>query len=53
MADKAESLKAATHRDQLASAQATMLKQNTEITEQIDKLTQEIHNHLGISQKSG
>ena len=53
MADKAESLKAATHRDQLATAQAKMLKQNTEITEQIDKLTQEIHNHLGISQKSG
>ena len=53
MADKAESMKAATHRDQLASSQVTMLKQNTEITEQIDKLTQEIHRHLGIEGKAG
>ena len=53
MADKAESLKAAAHRDQLASSQVTMLKQNTEITEQIDKLTQEIHRHLGIEGKQG
>lgn len=48
MADKAEALKAATHRDQLATAQATLLKQNTDLTEQIEKLTEEIHRHLGI-----
>jgi uncharacterized membrane protein len=45
-ADKAEADKAATHRDSLAAAQATLLKQNTDITEQIEKLTQEIHSHL-------
>jgi len=48
MADKAESMKAATHRDQLAASQAALLKQNTDITEQIEKLTEEIHKHLGI-----
>ena len=47
-ADKAEALKAAAHRDQLAAAQAALLKQNTDLTEQIEKLTEEIHNHLGI-----
>jgi hypothetical protein len=48
IADKAEAAKAATHRDQLASSQAALLKQNTDITEQIEKLTEEIHSHLGI-----
>jgi uncharacterized membrane protein len=48
IADKKEAEKAARHRDQLAAAQATLLKQNTEITEQIEKLTEEIHGHLGI-----
>jgi hypothetical protein len=47
-ADKAEAQKAADHRDQLAGAQAKLLGQNTEITEQIEKLTEEIHRHLGI-----
>jgi uncharacterized membrane protein len=45
-ADKAEAAKAATHRDQLASSQAALLKQNTDLTEQIEKLTEEIHKHL-------
>jgi hypothetical protein len=48
MADKAEAEKAASHRDQLASSQAALLKQNTDITEQIEKLTEEIHKHLDI-----
>jgi uncharacterized membrane protein len=48
MADKAESDKAERHREQLATQQAELLKQNTDITEQIEKLTEEIHNHLGI-----
>jgi uncharacterized membrane protein len=39
-ADKAEAQKAADHRDQLASAQAKLLGQNTEITEQIETLTE-------------
>ena len=30
-----------------------MLKQNTEITERIDKLTEQIHRHLGIEGKPG
>jgi hypothetical protein len=30
-----------------------MLTQNTEITEQIEALTEEIHRHLGIKPKSG
>jgi hypothetical protein len=47
-ADKAEAEKAAAHRDQLATSQATLLKQNTDLTEQIEQLTQEIHRHLGI-----
>jgi uncharacterized membrane protein len=48
IADKKEAEKAANHRDQLAASQATLLKQNTDITEQIEKLTAEIHSHLGI-----
>jgi uncharacterized membrane protein len=50
-ADKKTAEHAEAHREQLAEQQATMLKQNTEITQQIDRLTEEIHNHLGISQK--
>ena len=49
IADKAEATKAAAHRDQLASSQAALLKQNTDLTEQIEELTEEIHKHLGIS----
>jgi hypothetical protein len=48
IADKAEAQKAADHRDQLATSQAKLLGQNTEITEQIETLTEEIHKHLGI-----
>jgi hypothetical protein len=48
IADKAEATKAAAHRDQLASSQAALLKQNTDLTEQIETLTEEIHKHLGI-----
>jgi hypothetical protein len=48
IADKKEAEKAANHRDQLAASQATLLKQNTDITEQIERLTAEIHSHLGI-----
>jgi uncharacterized membrane protein len=48
-ADKAESEKAERHREQLAESQAKLLKQNTDITEQIEKLTEEIHGHLGIN----
>jgi uncharacterized membrane protein len=47
-AEKAEALKAERHREQLAESQGLLLKQNTDITEQIEKLTEDIHSHLGI-----
>jgi uncharacterized membrane protein len=50
-ADKKTAEHAEAHRGKLAEQQATLLKQNTDITEQIEKLTEEIHQHLGI--KSG
>jgi uncharacterized membrane protein len=52
-ADKKTAEHAEAHRGKLAEQQATMLKQNTEITEQIEMLTEEIHKHLGIAPKSG
>jgi hypothetical protein len=47
-ADKAEADKAATHREQLAESQSELLRVNTELTEQVSRLTEEIHHHLGI-----
>jgi uncharacterized membrane protein len=47
-AEKAESMKAEHHRQQLADAQAELLQQNTEMTGKIESLTQQIHTHLGI-----
>jgi uncharacterized membrane protein len=47
-ADKKTAEHAEAHREQLAEQQGKLLQQNTEITEQIEKLTEEIHNHLGI-----
>jgi uncharacterized membrane protein len=47
-AEKAEAMKAERHREQLAESQSALLKQNTDLTEQIEKLTEQIHSHLGI-----
>jgi uncharacterized membrane protein len=47
-ADKAEAQKAETHREQLAESQNKLLGVNTDLTEQVSKLTAEIHHHLGI-----
>ena len=47
-AEKAESMKAERHRQQLADAQAELLQQNTEMTEKIETLTEQIHTHLRI-----
>lgn len=47
-ADKAVAQAADAHREQLAESQSLLLKQNTDLTEQIEKLTEEIHKHLGI-----
>ncbi len=46
-ADKAEAEKAEAHRAQLAESQAKLLKVNTELTEEVSKLTTDIHRHLG------
>jgi hypothetical protein len=48
-AEKAEALKAEAHREQLAETQGKVLNVNTDLTRQIEKLTEEIHSHLGIS----
>ena len=47
-ADKAEAGKAEAHREQLAETQGKLLSVNTDLTEQVSKLTEEIHHHLGI-----
>jgi uncharacterized membrane protein len=47
-AEKAESMKAEHHRQQLADAQAELLQQNTEMTGKIETLTEQIHTHLRI-----
>jgi uncharacterized membrane protein len=47
-AEKAESMKAERHRQQLADAEAKLLQQNTEMTEKIETLTEQIHTHLGL-----
>ena len=52
-ADKKTAEHAEAHREKLAEQQATMLRQNTDITEQIEELTEEIHKHLGIAPKPG
>ncbi|MBV9212039.1 MAG: DUF1003 domain-containing protein [Actinobacteria bacterium] len=51
--DKASGEAAAKHRDELADAQAAMLRENTELTQQvahlsteIDRLTRVIHDHV-------
>jgi uncharacterized membrane protein len=46
-ADKAEAAKAEAHREGLAESQRKLLDVNTNITEQVAKLTREIHQHLG------
>jgi uncharacterized membrane protein len=49
-AEKAEAMKAERHREQLSEQQAKLLGQNTDMTTTIEKLTEEIHDHLGISE---
>jgi hypothetical protein len=49
-AEKAEALKAESHREQLSDQQAKLLGQNTDMTSTIEKLTEEIHEHLGIKE---
>jgi uncharacterized membrane protein len=47
-ADKAEAAKAEAHRERLAESQSKLLGVNTDLTEQVSRLTEEIHDHLGI-----
>ena len=45
-ADKAEAERAEEHREQLAESQSKLLSVNTDLTEQVAKLTKEIHDHV-------
>jgi uncharacterized membrane protein len=47
-ADKAEAERAEAHREELAETQGKLLNVNTDLTERVAKLTQDIHAHLGI-----
>jgi uncharacterized membrane protein len=47
-ADKAEADKAEAHREQLSESQSKLLNVNTDLTQQVAKLTNDIHSHLGI-----
>ena len=47
-AEKAEATKAESHREQLSESQSKLLGVNTDMTEQVAKLTREIHDHMGI-----
>jgi len=49
-AEKAEAMKAEKHREQLSDQQAKLLGQNTDMTSTIERLTEEIHDHLGLPQ---
>jgi len=48
-AEKAEAARAEAHREQLSESQSKLLGVNTDITEQVARLTQEIHQHLGCA----
>jgi uncharacterized membrane protein len=45
-ADKTEAERAEAHREQLAESQSQLLSVNTELTEKVAKLTEEIHKHV-------
>jgi uncharacterized membrane protein len=45
-ADKAEALKAETHREKLAESQGKLLDENTKLTKKVERLTAEIHEHV-------
>jgi hypothetical protein len=47
-AEKAEANKAEEHREQLSESQGKLLQVNTDLTQQVEKLTKDIHEHLGI-----
>jgi uncharacterized membrane protein len=47
-ADKAEAMKAANHREQLSESEDKLLQLNTDLTEEVQRLTKDIHHHLGI-----
>jgi uncharacterized membrane protein len=48
-ADKAEAARAEAHRERLSESQSKLLAVNTDITEKVARLTEEIHDHLGCS----
>lgn len=46
--DKAEAERAEAHREQLSETQGKLLGVNTDLTEQVARLTEDIHRHMGI-----
>jgi hypothetical protein len=49
-ADKAEAARAEAHREQLSESQTKLLGVNTDLTEQVARLTEDIHSHLGCAE---
>lgn len=45
-ADKVEAERAEQHREQLSESQSKLLQVNTDLTERVEKLTEEIHAHV-------
>jgi uncharacterized membrane protein len=48
-ADKVEAERAEQHREELAESQSKLLQVNTDLTERVEKLTEEIHAHVTAS----
>ena len=47
-ADKKVEMRAEQHRENLAESQEKLLTENTDLTKKVERLTEEIHKHLGI-----
>jgi uncharacterized membrane protein len=45
-ADKVEAERAERHREELAESQSKLLQVNTDLTQRVEKLTEEIHSHV-------
>jgi uncharacterized membrane protein len=49
-ADKAAEMRAEGHREKFAESQGVLLDENTDLTKRVERLTEEIHSHLGINE---
>jgi uncharacterized membrane protein len=52
-ADRVEAARAEAHREQLSESQSKLLGINTDITQQVAQLTEDIHQHLGCGEGKG